>query len=250
MSTNNLPSTTNQSTPSTCKYCGKKLTRQSGELFGKSVFAGFEPCECDQAQRARARAAALSEAAQAQDAEANLCRRLERAGVGLRFQKAAAAQANELAQAVSQGKNVFISGAVGSGKTHLACAVTRELLAKNLVRSVRFARCVSLFDEIKRSFNAGTDALAPYRTCGVLVLDDLGKQASTPWSLERLFDLVDDRYARCLPTITTSNYNPRDLIVHLACSRDMTVSQAIVSRLLSDCVHITTKHEDNRIKAA
>lgn len=247
MSTNNSQSTTN---PSTCKYCGKKLVKRTATLLGKCVFAGYEPCECDQALRACAAQAVASRQARMQDAEADLCRRLERAGVGLRFQKAAAAQANELAQAVSQGKNVFISGAVGSGKTHLACAVTRELLAKNLVRSVQFARCVSLFDEIKRSFNAGTDALAPYRTCGVLVLDDLGKQASTPWSLERLFDLVDDRYSRCLPTISTSNYNPRDLIVHLACSRDMAVSQAIVSRLLSDCVHITTKHADNRIKAA
>lgn len=247
MSTNNSQSTTN---PSTCKYCGKKLVKRTATLLGKCVFAGYEPCECDQALRACAAQAVASRQARMQDAEADLCRRLERAGVGVRFQKAASTQAKELALALSQGKNVFISGAVGSGKTHLACAVARELLAKNLVRSVRFARCVSLFDEIKRSFNAGTDALAPYRTCGVLVLDDLGKQASTPWSLERLFDLVDDRYARCLPTITTSNYNPRDLIVHLACSRDMTVSQAIVSRLLSDCVHITTKHEDNRIKAA
>lgn len=247
MSTNNSQSTTN---PSTCKYCGKKLVKRTAKLLGKCVFAGYEPCECDQALRACAAQAVASRQARMQDAEADLCRRLERAGVGVRFQKAASTQAKELALALSQGKNVFISGAVGSGKTHLACAVARELLAKNLVRNVQFARCVSLFDEIKRSFNAGTDALAPYRTCGVLVLDDLGKQASTPWSLERLFDLVDDRYARCLPTITTSNYNPRDLIVHLACSRDMTVSQAIVSRLLSDCVHITTKHEDNRIKAA
>lgn len=247
MSTNNSQSTTN---PSTCKYCGKKLVKRTATLLGKCVFAGYEPCECDQALRACAAQAVASRQARMQDAEADLCRRLERAGVGVRFQKAASTQAKELALALSQGKNVFISGAVGSGKTHLACAVARELLAKNLVRNVQFARCVSLFDEIKRSFNAGTDALAPYRTCGVLVLDDLGKQASTPWSLERLFDLVDDRYARCLPTITTSNYSPRDLIVHLACSRDMTVSQAIVSRLLSDCVHITTKHEDNRIKAA
>ncbi len=247
MSTKNLQSTTN---PSTCKYCGKKLVKRTATLLGKCVFAGYEPCECDQALRACAAQAVASRQARMQDAEADLCRRLERAGVGVRFQKAASTQAKELALVLSQGKNVFISGAVGSGKTHLACAVARELLAKNLVRNVQFARCVSLFDEIKRSFNAGTDALAPYRTCGVLVLDDLGKQASTPWSLERLFDLVDDRYARCLPTITTSNYNPRDLIVHLACSRDMTVSQAIVSRLLSDCVHITTKHEDNRIKAA
>lgn len=247
MSTNNSQSTTN---PSTCKYCGKKLVKRTAQLLGKCVFAGFEPCTCDQAVRARIAQAAVEAAAQAQDAEHALCKRLERAGVGVRFQAATHPQATELAQALKQGKNVFISGAVGSGKTHLACAVARELLAKNLVRNVQFARCVSLFDEIKRSFNAGTDALAPYRTYGVLVLDDLGKQASTPWSLERLFDLVDDRYARCLPTITTSNYNPRDLIVHLACSRDMTVSQAIVSRLLSDCVHITTKHEDNRIKAA
>lgn len=244
MSTNNSQSTTKAPT---CKFCGKRLVRRSGMLFGKPAFAGFEACTCEGSVAARAAAEEKEKAQAKRDAEHHLCVKLEHAGVMKRFQHALDPRSKELAAQLLNGQNVFISGSVGAGKTHLACACARTLISQG--KNVQFTRAVALFDQIKRSFNNDFDALALYRTCDVLVLDDLGKQSSTPWSLERLFDLVDERYARQLPTISTSNYTPRDLIVHLACSHDLTLSQSIVSRLLSNSVHITVACEDSRIKS-
>ena len=39
----------------------------------------------------------------------------------------------------------------------------------------------------------------------VLVLDDLGAQSSTPWATEKLFQLLNERHMRELPTVITTN---------------------------------------------
>ena len=39
----------------------------------------------------------------------------------------------------------------------------------------------------------------------VLVLDDLGAQSSTPWATEKLFQLLNERHVRELPTVITTN---------------------------------------------
>jgi DNA replication protein DnaC len=43
------------------------------------------------------------------------------------------------------------------------------------------------------------------RTHPLLILDDLGTQAATPWAQEKLFQLLNARYNQQLPTILTSN---------------------------------------------
>jgi DNA replication protein DnaC len=44
-------------------------------------------------------------------------------------------------------------------------------------------------------------------TAPLLILDDLGTQASSPWVREKLFQLFDHRYLAELPTvITTADY--------------------------------------------
>jgi DNA replication protein DnaC len=45
------------------------------------------------------------------------------------------------------------------------------------------------------------------RETPLLVLDDLGTQASTPWAQEKLYQLLNHRYNAALPTVvTTSSY--------------------------------------------
>jgi DNA replication protein DnaC len=46
------------------------------------------------------------------------------------------------------------------------------------------------------------------RTVGLLVLDDLGAEAPTPWAAEKLYQLLNHRYNYRLPTVVTTN---RDL---------------------------------------
>ncbi|MBP9041487.1 MAG: ATP-binding protein, partial [Anaerolineaceae bacterium] len=49
------------------------------------------------------------------------------------------------------------------------------------------------------------------RNAGLLVLDDLGAQNSTKWAGEKLFQIVDYRYARKLPTVVTTNLDLEEL---------------------------------------
>ncbi|HPS41710.1 MAG TPA: ATP-binding protein, partial [Anaerolineaceae bacterium] len=46
---------------------------------------------------------------------------------------------------------------------------------------------------------------------GLLVLDDLGSQNSTKWAAEKLFQIVDYRYSRKLPSVVTTNLEIEDL---------------------------------------
>jgi DNA replication protein DnaC len=46
------------------------------------------------------------------------------------------------------------------------------------------------------------------RDVGVLILDDLGTENTTPWASEKLFQIINHRYNYRLPTVITSNRDP------------------------------------------
>ncbi len=43
------------------------------------------------------------------------------------------------------------------------------------------------------------------RSASLLVLDDLGTESATPWAREKLFQLLNYRYAARLPTVITTS---------------------------------------------
>ncbi len=43
------------------------------------------------------------------------------------------------------------------------------------------------------------------KSASLLVLDDLGTESATPWAKEKLFQLLNHRYAAKLPTVVTSS---------------------------------------------
>jgi DNA replication protein DnaC len=72
-----------------------------------------------------------------------------------------------------------------------------------------------LLDTLKAGFDDGArmdyDArMKVLLEIDLLVLDDLGAQAPTAWSDEKLFQLTNYRYTRRLPTIVTTNLNLSD----------------------------------------
>jgi DNA replication protein DnaC len=50
------------------------------------------------------------------------------------------------------------------------------------------------------------DILRPLKTRDVLVLDDVGTSRPTEWVLERMLEILAERYDRNLATIITTNY--------------------------------------------
>ena len=45
----------------------------------------------------------------------------------------------------------------------------------------------------------------------LLVIDDIGAEKASEWTAERLYTIIDHRYANCLPLIVTSNLPPSKL---------------------------------------
>ena len=50
----------------------------------------------------------------------------------------------------------------------------------------------------------------------MLIIDDLGKERPSEWTLEKLFTIINNRYENNLPVIITTNYN-RDKLRERLC---------------------------------
>jgi len=112
---------------------------------------------------------------------------------------------------------VFI-GSVGSGKTHLAAAIANEHISHNAIAF--FITAADLLDHLRSAFSP--DSTLTYdrlfdqvRNTPLLILDDLGTQASTPWAQEKLDQLLTHRFNYELPTVITSENNPEHMDARL-----------------------------------
>lgn len=124
-------------------------------------------------------------------------------------------------------QGLYLTGPVGTGKTHAAwmalirwCAETgtrprgaehqETSFPTRIGPTVVFTRMTDLLDDLR----PGDDARRRVRDCQearLLVLDDVGAEKASEWTQERLYSIIDHRYANCAPLIVTSNLPPGKL---------------------------------------
>jgi DNA replication protein DnaC len=101
---------------------------------------------------------------------------------------------------------LLIFGPNGCGKTHLAAAIANRCRARG-ERPVFFF-VADLLDYLRHlmSDDSGPGFLEGFnqlKNAPLLILDDLGAQSDVPWVRDRLFQLINHRYAARLPTVFT-----------------------------------------------
>lgn len=107
-------------------------------------------------------------------------------------------------------KNVGILfyGTVGTGKTFYAACIANALLDRQVTAAATsFPRLLNLLqgtpDKQKQ-----LDSLARYK---LLIIDDLGVERDSTFSLEQIFNVVDARSSAHLPVIVTTNLSMEEL---------------------------------------
>jgi DNA replication protein DnaC len=109
---------------------------------------------------------------------------------------------------------LVLYGGFGTGKTHLAAAIANYRLAR--AEPVVFIVVPDLLDHLRSTFSPTSDVtydeqFETVRNTGLLVLDDLGTQTTTPWAQEKLYQILNYRYNKELPTVVTTNLNPEEI---------------------------------------
>lgn len=103
----------------------------------------------------------------------------------------------------------YISGEVGVGKTHIAVALAQLFLLKK--QAVYFTNVAKLLDDLRPDSENKTKIMQKVLTSKILILDDIGKEKLSEWVAEKLFIIINERYAWDRKTILTSNVSIEEL---------------------------------------
>lgn len=143
---------------------------------------------------------------------------------------------------IHERQNVVITGATGTGKTYLACALAQQACRKGYRAAYR--RATRLSDELvlARADGSHASALKRYARIDVLIIDDWGMAPLKDQDRRDLYELLDDRYA-ARSTIITSQLPPAKWHDYLG---DPMVADAVCDRVLHNSHRIVLKGPSRR----
>lgn len=128
---------------------------------------------------------------------------------------------------------IVLMGNLGVGKTHLCLALINKLISEQLV-GCEYANVSLILDAIKNSFDGNeVNPVLRFNRRELVILDDLGSERSTDWSIQALTSIIVARYERHLPTIFTTNArNWDELIDMIAGNFERLPAERLVERIL------------------
>ncbi len=116
----------------------------------------------------------------------------------------------------TQYRNLFFYGEPGLGKTFLSNCIANELLKTG--HTVLYLTSHQLFDALgKKLRHYGDEAIASYEeedyilNCDLLIIDDLGSEMSTAFTISNFNNVLNTRLLSRKPTILSSNLSFTDI---------------------------------------
>ncbi len=143
---------------------------------------------------------------------------------------------------VEEHQVVIVTGATGTGKTYVSCALAQQACRKGF--RALYRRAPRFFDELRlaRADGSYPRLLARVARVDVLVIDDFAIAPVTETERRDLLEVLEDRYAT-RATVITSQLPPERWHDYLA---DPTVADAICDRLLHGAHRIALKGPSRR----
>lgn len=113
------------------------------------------------------------------------------------------------------GRSLVLAGAMGTGKTHLACAIANYIMLEHR-RSALYVRTSHAMRMVKSTYSntseISTDkAISKLITPDLLILDEVGAQFGSSAEQNIFLEIIDGRYEQAKPTILLSNLNAGEL---------------------------------------
>ncbi len=132
---------------------------------------------------------------------------------------------------------LVFQGVNGCGKTHLAAAIVNYRYQTK--QPALFIVVPDFLDHLRYTFNPESKISYDQLFEGVkktplLVLDDFGKQTTTPWAQEKLYQVINYRYNAMLPTVITTNCTTDEM--------DSPIASRFVDWKISKLFNITAPH--------
>ncbi|MCK9504662.1 MAG: ATP-binding protein [Porticoccaceae bacterium] len=113
------------------------------------------------------------------------------------------------------GAGMVLWGDVGTGKTHLACAMANAL--RKQMRPVLYCTALEAVMLVKASWKKSVDGVTEYDVYSrfgepdLLIIDEIGVQSGSDFERMVLTSIADIRSRNCLPTVIISNLNPEEM---------------------------------------
>ncbi len=112
-------------------------------------------------------------------------------------------------QMLDAGTSLIMTGRPGTGKNHLAVALAKSIIEEHQA-SVLLTSVMRIIRAVRSTWDKGSDrteedVIALYTGMDMLIIDEVGIQYGSESEMIILFDIMNTRYERMLPTVLISN---------------------------------------------
>ena len=140
-------------------------------------------------------------------------------------------------------ENYLLLGGTGLGKTHLSTSLAKTVIERGY--DVVYTTVINMLDDFERkrfsSQNADTEHLTDrYFECDLLIIDDLGCELSTQFTVSSLYNLINTRLNEGSSTVLNTNLSPDEL--------QKRYDNRITSRILGNFSPLLFRGEDIRLQ--
>lgn len=125
-----------------------------------------------------------------------------------------AAAKNYVKNFANASENLLLIGPTGTGKTHISTAIAGALIHNGYdVIYDSTQNIISDFeaDRFRSGYGSYESRSEKYLECRLLIIDDLGTEFTNQFTVSTLYNLLNTRQNKGLPTVISTNLSPEEL---------------------------------------